>query len=81
MNSITKDLAQKIVNKLEMDVDAGNNHDLAKCYIGGKLVASFGLRRGSNKKSVSRPHSTAVAYIPSSSPTSCLLSHVDWRVA
>jgi hypothetical protein len=48
---IDKELAYKIVKKLnaEIDIKPGRPHDLARVYEGGKLIARFGLRRGSKK--------------------------------
>ena len=48
---ITKDLAERIVKKLKAEIDAkpGRPHDLALVWVEEKMVASFGLRRGSKK--------------------------------
>lgn len=52
MSIITQELARKIVRKLGATVDERKNrpHDLACVWVEGKLVATFGLRRGSNKE-------------------------------
>ena len=51
MAVITKELALKIVKKLKADIRerSGKAHDLALVYHGGKLIAQFGIRRGSRK--------------------------------
>lgn len=48
---ITGELAKRIVKKLKARVDkkAGSAHDMALVYEGDVLIASFGLRRGSEK--------------------------------
>jgi hypothetical protein len=48
---ITKELALKIARKLEATIKerSGKAHDIALVYHGGRLVAQFGLRRGSKK--------------------------------
>jgi hypothetical protein len=47
---ITKELALKIARKLGAAVsNTGGAHDLAAVYEDGVLIASFGIRRGSEK--------------------------------
>lgn len=47
---ITKELALKIAKKLKADITRGvGAHDLAEVWHDGILVASFGIRRGSEK--------------------------------
>lgn len=48
-SGITKEHAEKIAAKLDASVEPGANHDLAKIYHKGKLVAQFGIRRSSKK--------------------------------
>jgi len=50
-NQITKELALKIVRKLEaVDVsDSGDEHDTYFVYHDNRVVASFGIRRSSKK--------------------------------
>jgi len=52
MPIITKELALRIVKKLnaKMHPRPDRPHDLACVYEGGKLIAQFGIRRGSNKE-------------------------------
>lgn len=49
---ITRELADKIVKKLGAQVEARPRkaHDLAHVRVDGKIVALFGLRRGSSKE-------------------------------
>ena len=48
MAIITKDLALKIAKKLKAEVvKGGRAHDIAIVEHGGKMVAQFGIRRGS----------------------------------
>ena len=50
MATITTQHALKIVRKLKATVVKGTKaHDVAQIYHEGRLVASFGIRRGSNK--------------------------------
>jgi hypothetical protein len=51
MSIITKELALKIVKKLKAKIDERPNrpHDLANVYHEGRIIASFGIRRGHNK--------------------------------
>ena len=52
MAVITKELALRIVRKLGAQVTASRKaHDLARVYHEEKLVAQFGIRRGSRKDS------------------------------
>ncbi len=47
---ITKELAQKIAKKLGAEVVTETSaHDIAYVYEGGRLIASFGIRRGQRK--------------------------------
>ena len=51
MAVITKELALAIARKLGAEIaERGNKpHDIAKIYHSGRLVAHFGIRRGSRK--------------------------------
>jgi len=49
MAIITKELALKIAKKLEAKIEARGRHDFALIMYEGKLVAEFGIRRGSRK--------------------------------
>lgn len=64
MANITKQLALSIVNKLgaEMDERPKRPHDVAKVYEGGKLVATFGIRRGS-KRNAGHDHIPGKLYL------------------
>lgn len=50
-NRITKEHAERIATKLEARLKAGSNHDLAQVYYNNRMVAQFGIRRGSRKDS------------------------------
>ena len=50
MSVITRELALEIVRKLQAElVKRKKAHDIALVYHEGKLVANFGVRRGSKK--------------------------------
>src|SRR5688572_12208662 len=50
MPPITKDHAKAIAKKLKAIMDSSPKaHDLARVYHQGVLIASFGIRRGSNR--------------------------------
>lgn len=51
MAIITKELALKIAKKLQAEVKVrkGSPHDMATIYHEGRLIALFGIRRGSRK--------------------------------
>ena len=46
---ITRELALRIADKLEAEVVPGTKHDMAYISYKGTEIASFGIRRGSNK--------------------------------
>ncbi len=49
---ITKQMAKKIVSKLKATLADGHStaHDMMVVTHDGKMIASFGIRRGSNKE-------------------------------
>lgn len=48
--TITKHHAQSIAAKLKCQVNkSGSAHDVAQVFHSGKLIAQFGIRRGSSK--------------------------------
>jgi hypothetical protein len=49
MRVITKELAQKIAKKLGATLDKSGAHTIAYIYHNDILVASFGIRHGSDK--------------------------------
>jgi len=49
MAVITKELAEKIARKLKATFISKKEHDFAQIYHEGKLIAFFGIRRGSQK--------------------------------
>ncbi len=46
---ITKELALKIAKKLDAQIVKEGAHDIAQVFHEGRLVAQFGIRRGSEK--------------------------------
>jgi hypothetical protein len=46
---ITRELADNIVEKLDAQIEHGRKHDVAYVYHDGKMIAHFGIRRGSEK--------------------------------
>jgi hypothetical protein len=50
--NITKEMALKIAKKLETrDITRKNDaHDICGVFLGDRLIAHFGIRRGSNKE-------------------------------
>jgi hypothetical protein len=46
---LNKDHAQKIAAKLKARMHAGSAHDIAVIEYAGKIIAEFGIRRGSRK--------------------------------
>lgn len=49
MAKITKDHAEKAAKKLSATIIPGAKHDIAKIFYDNKLIAQFGIRRGSKK--------------------------------
>jgi hypothetical protein len=49
MAVITREIAEKIAYKLKATFVSKKRHDIAQIYHEGKLVALFGIRRGSKK--------------------------------
>jgi hypothetical protein len=49
MAKLVTDHANKIAKKLNADFEEGSAHRMAKISFQGKLVATFGIRRGSSK--------------------------------
>lgn len=66
---LTKEHAKKIADKLEARIHTGGKaHDIAAIYYAGKIVAQFGIRRGS-KKDAGHDH---IPRALSFSPNKCL---------
>lgn len=49
MAKITKEHAQKAVTKLSATIKSGAKHEIAKIFHDNKLIAQFGICRGSKK--------------------------------
>jgi len=64
---ITKDHALRIAHKLGAVIEPGRQQDLAKIYHGGKLIAQYGIRRGS-KRDIPRSYVLAQLHV---SKTDC----------
>lgn len=79
---ITKELAEKIVKKLKAKIlKRGNRpHDLAQVFHKGRLIASFGVRRGS-KKNLGHDHIPDQIYVSTREAKllgQCPLSRDEW---
>jgi hypothetical protein len=46
---LTKDHAEKIASKLKARIHAGSKHEIAVLEYEAKMIARFGIRRGSRK--------------------------------
>jgi hypothetical protein len=82
MTIITKELALKIVQKLgaRLESGSGRDHDFALVYHRGKMVAKFGIRRGS-KKDLGHDHIPGQLHIRMGQArllAQCPLSRDDW---
>lgn len=82
MAIITKELALRIVKKLKAEIIVRSNrpHDLANVYEKDKVVATFGLRRGSSKN-LGHDHIPEALYIrPREAKLlgQCPLSRDEW---
>lgn len=81
MAIITKELAIKIVKKLKADVVTRRKaHDIALVYHEGKMVADFGIRRGSNKE-LAHDHIPEDIFLRPSETrllAQCPMSREDW---
>jgi hypothetical protein len=79
---ITKELAQGIARKLKAVIQSkkGSAHDLACVYYKGRLVAQFGIRRGS-KKNLGHDHIPAAIHLAKRQAKllgQCPMSEDDW---
>ncbi len=81
MAVITKELAGQIAKKLKAKIIKGSRrHDFAQVFHGGKLVASFGIRRGS-KKNLGHDHIPDQIYVSTREAKllgQCPLSRDEW---
>ncbi len=80
MPRLVTDHAKRIASKLEAEVEARSKHDIAKIFVDGVLVASFGIRRGSSKD---LPHDYIPGQIFVSSADAlrlaqCPMSRTEW---
>jgi len=82
MAIITKELALEIAKKLKAEITTRKNkpHDIAVIYHRGKLVASFGIRRGS-RKDLSHDHIPSQIHLGPHDARllgQCPMSRSDW---
>jgi hypothetical protein len=82
MANLTKEHALRIAKKLGATITggAGKAHDLALIYHEGRLIAHFGIRRGS-RKDLGHDHIPAQLYIRAGQArllAQCPLSRKDW---
>ena len=79
MANITKVLAIAIAKKLNAEFIKKKRHDIAMIYYQGRLVAQFGIRRGS--KNSGHDHGPNQIYVQSRQARllgECPLSREDW---
>jgi hypothetical protein len=79
---ITKELAIRIAKKLDAEIEARSNkpHDIARIFHNGRLIAHFGIRRGSDK-SLGHDHIPREIHVPTSHARllgQCPMSKQDW---
>ncbi len=80
MPNITKELAEEIAKKLKAKKRTGTAHDIALIHHEGKLVASFGIRRGS-RKDTGHDHIPGQIFLGARNARllgECPLSRNDW---
>ncbi|HEV57868.1 MAG TPA: hypothetical protein ENN87_10300 [Phycisphaerales bacterium] len=80
MAVITKELAERIAHKLDAQIVPGGAHDIARVVHDGRLVAFFGIRRGS-KKDAGHDHIPSQVFLNPSKARllgQCPLSKADW---
>jgi hypothetical protein len=79
---ITKELAEAIAKKLGAVIDSrpGRPHDLARIYHAGRVVALFGIRRGSGKN-LGHDHIPSQIYVSTRQARllgQCPMSREEW---
>jgi hypothetical protein len=78
---LTKEHAEKIAAKLEAQIDRSRKaHDLAAVYYEGKVIAFFGIRRGS-RKNAGHDHIPRSIYFSARKCldlANCPVSKADW---
>ena len=80
MANITKELAIQIAKKLKAEMVKRKAHDIAVVEHEGKMIAQFGIRRGS-RKSMGHDHIPAQIYVSARDARllgECPLSRDDW---
>lgn len=80
MPKITKDHAEKAAKKLSATIISGAKHDIAKIFYEKKLIAHFGIRRGS-KKDIPHDYVPEQLHLTKSQFMEfvlCQISQTDW---
>ena len=77
---LTKDDAEKIAVKLKGDRHSGSKHELVRLVYEGKLIAQFGIRRGSRKDQGHDfiPRGIHLNMRDTISLAQCTFSYEDW---
>ncbi len=76
MPPLTKDHAKSIAKKLGATIDTGKKaHDIACVYHKGVLIASFGIRRGSDRN-LGHGHIPKDLHLSPRQPFACPMSFV-----
>ena len=77
---ITKVDAQAIAKKLKAEMEPGRRHDLAKIRYQQKLIASFGIQRGSKKDQGHDyiPQQIYLSNTQTKSMAQCNISYDQW---
>jgi len=81
MAGVTKEHALAIAKKLGASMDTRNKaHDIAMVYEDGRLVTTFGIRRGSSKD-LGHPHIPEAIYLNTHRTlqlAQCTISRQEW---
>lgn len=71
--------ARAIATKLKAEIKAGNKHDIASVSFSGTLVATFGIRRGSNTGHPYIPQQIFVSEHMAVKLASCSMSYEEYE--
>ncbi len=78
-SKIQRRKAQEIAKKLQADVEVGKgDHDTAYVRVGGRIVASFGIRRGRKSGHFHIPKQIRVSETQAMRLASCAVSFDEW---
>lgn len=79
MPHIDRDDAIKIANKLDASISERSKHTIAKLSHDGRIVAQFGIQRGTKNRGHSYiPGQIFVSRKEASELADCTLSRADW---